>query len=180
VSDKQQYTTMNSCYLHGSYAGLECGMCRLTVENIEHRKPTPPVPPEDDVESRTGQSKPVPPLEPPYAAIDKLLTERFGWPWEPKIQTLYAAICDLFDGGHHALNRRIPADDKCPVCGESKWHLGNCRKEAAQPDTRKLAEKIADETLRYVNQFVSIGMSDLDEGEVAKLVERILLDGGKQ
>ncbi len=36
-------------------------------------------------------------VKPPYAAIDKLLTDRFGWPWKPEIQTLYAAICDLFD-----------------------------------------------------------------------------------
>jgi hypothetical protein len=35
--------------------------------------------------------------KPPYAEIDRMLTERFGWPWEPRIQTLYAAICDLFD-----------------------------------------------------------------------------------
>lgn len=35
--------------------------------------------------------------KPPYSAIDAIVTEVFCWPWPPKAQKLYAAICDLFD-----------------------------------------------------------------------------------
>jgi hypothetical protein len=48
-----------------------------------------------------GQGERVKP-GPPYSAIDKLLTDRFGWPWQQSIQTLYAGICDLFDKPHEA------------------------------------------------------------------------------
>lgn len=37
--------------------------------------------------------------KPPYARIDKIVTDLCGWPWDHKAQGAYAAICDIFDKG---------------------------------------------------------------------------------
>jgi hypothetical protein len=63
-----------------------------------------------------GQGERVKP-GPPYSAIDKLLTDRFGWPWEQSIQTLYAGICDLFDKPHEAQPEAGAVTQTCSKCG---------------------------------------------------------------
>jgi hypothetical protein len=103
--------------------------------------------------------------KPPYAEIDRMLTERFGWPWEPRIQTLYAAICDLFDRP-----TPTPADSQlsdareCQTCKRESIGCGNtcgnCRdayekRSAPSPEEAKERDALRAE-LSKANQALEV------------------------
>lgn len=50
---------------------------------------------------------------------------------------------------------------------------------AAQPDTRKLAEKIGKGVFEYIKAFEKFPKTDHDESDMVELVERIIREGGK-
>lgn len=77
----------------------------------------------ENLVSEQGAPQQGPAVEPPYAAIDKLLTDRFGWPWKPAIQTLYAGICDLFDKPIAAAS--LPESQPSPSGDAHEWCLRN-------------------------------------------------------